>query len=602
MEGVPWPAVGSLVAAVANLYFFQQLSKYREQPGVRWFRLVIGAQVALCLSQGVALLVYDRLLRLALESLFFVTGSVILVGYFAFAATYTGRGHLVQTVWFKLLGLVAAAISILAVTNPLHHLVWSDFRIDPVLNAATVSYIHEPLIRFQFVGIVLVSLLGMSLLFDTVVSYGPLYRKQAIAVALTPIPPAAAFAVWTLHLGPYPQLNLVPLMFLPHAALDMYALFRSDMFEFNPATRRTGERAAIDDLGSPVVVVDEKGRIVTLNARAQVLFGVDKRTALTRPLAEFVDFGDLDSDGFERTITTTERGRTATYKLTAKPLYDVVDTHVGYTVLLQDLTEEIRRKQRLTVLNRVLRHNLRNDLTVVLGTLEVATDRVDDEATETLLTTAIAEAEGLVDLGEKARQVEQTMAEDATETEPVVVTDLLTDIVDSLDVPADAAITVDVPAEATVQTNGALLSLAFSNLLENAIEHHDGPAPQVTVGLASDRAVADSRAGTPDGDERATPSIGTDGGTVTTFEVHDDGPGIPEHELRPLESGEETPLEHGSGLGLWVVTWAIGSLGGDLSFETGADGTTVSITLPTRSVDAVSKDDYDTDSGSQASP
>ncbi|WP_435333395.1 histidine kinase N-terminal 7TM domain-containing protein [Haloarchaeobius sp. TZWWS8] len=559
MAGVPWPAVGALVAGVANLFFLRKLQDFRGQPGVRWFQVVIAAQFALCLSQGLALLVFDPTLRLVLEIPFYVTGSVVLVSYLGFAATYTGRGHLVHTVWFRSLVVAGAAVSVLAVSNPLHQLVWSDFRLDPVLGAATVSYTHQPLVRLQFVGVVLVSLVGMFILFDTVASYGPLYRKQAIAVALTPVPPTLAFAVWTFHLGPVPQWNLVPIMFIPHIALDMYALFHSDMFEFNPTTRRTGERAAVDDLGSPVVVVDQKGRIVTLNEGAQTLFGVDKETALTRSLDEYVPVGPLDPAGFERTIGVDRGGHRSTVKLTAKPLRDAADTHVGYTVVLQDVTEEIRRKQRLTVLNRVLRHNLRNDLTVVRGYLEAASDQVHDETVSGYLETALDETSGLVELGEKARQVERTMDAGAATREQVAVDELLTEVVADLDAPDAGAVDLAIPDGYRIESNGALLELAFSNLVENALVHHDGPAPDVTVTLVES-----------DGTSRSA-----------TFEVSDDGPGIPEHELAVLTADEETPLEHGSGLGLWVATWAVGSLGGDLSFETGpSDGTTVTLRVP----------------------
>ncbi|WP_267640164.1 histidine kinase N-terminal 7TM domain-containing protein [Haloarchaeobius amylolyticus] len=568
MFGVSWPVAGSVVAGVANLAFLWYLWDFRDKPGARWFFAVILGQVVLCFSQAVAMLVFEPLwLRVALEMLFWLAGSVVVVGYLGFAAAYTGRGHLLRTPWFGAVALFGLGFDLLVVTNPWHHLVWQDFRLDPIFGAATVSYVHSPLIRFQYVGIVLVSVVGMALLLDTVLSFGPLYRKQAAAVALTPIPPVAAFTLWTFDLGPAPQLNLVPLMFLPHIALDTYALFRSDMFEFSPTTRRTGERAALDDLGSPIVVVDEKGRIVTLNAPAEAALGVEKQAALTERLVDYLGVADLDLAESDQTLSLRTDGVTTTYKLVTSPLRDVAGTHVGYTVLLQDVTEERRRKQRLTVLNRVLRHNLRNDLTVVQGYLDGAVDMVDDEEVEWMLSTAADETRGLVALGEKARTIEQTMGGDVTVREGVAMAALLGDVADRLGAEfPDGRITVDVPAGLELTTDPDVAAVVFANLLENGLEHDDGPDPHVTVSLA-----------------------GVEDDETAVFTVSDDGPGIPAHEREVVDAGEETALAHGSGLGLWLVSWGVTALGGTVSFEpseeddTGAagdDGTTVVVRLP----------------------
>jgi signal transduction histidine kinase len=65
-------------------------------------------------------------------------------------------------------------------------------------------------------------------------------------------------------------------------------------------------------------------------------------------------------------------------------------------------------------------------------------------------------------------------------------------------------------------------------------------------------------------------------------EVRDNGPGIPEREIEPVLAGEETPLQHGSAIGLWMVRWAIDYLDGEIAFDTADDtgrGTTVRVTL-----------------------
>lgn len=60
----------------------------------------------------------------------------------------------------------------------------------------------------------------------------------------------------------------------------------------------------------------------------------------------------------------------------------------------------------------------------------------------------------------------------------------------------------------------------------------------------------------------------------------DNGPGIPECELGVLERGYETPLEHTSGLGLWLVNLIVRESDGDLLYaENDPRGSKITIRL-----------------------
>ncbi|OYR82019.1 hypothetical protein DJ84_11635 [Halorubrum ezzemoulense] len=63
--------------------------------------------------------------------------------------------------------------------------------------------------------------------------------------------------------------------------------------------------------------------------------------------------------------------------------------------------------------------------------------------------------------------------------------------------------------------------------------------------------------------------------------VRDDGPGLPQMEADALETGEETPLNHGNGLGLWMVRMITTQAGGDISVRTAEAGTDVRLRVPT---------------------
>ena len=58
--------------------------------------------------------------------------------------------------------------------------------------------------------------------------------------------------------------------------------------------------------------------------------------------------------------------------------------------------------------------------------------------------------------------------------------------------------------------------------------------------------------------------------------MSDHGPGLSEREHGLLTRGGETQLDHGLGVGLWFVNWAVEQLGAELEFErSDSAGTTV---------------------------
>ncbi len=80
----------------------------------------------------------------------------------------------------------------------------------------------------------------------------------------------------------------------------------------------------------------------------------------------------------------------------------------GYLMTLRDETRRERYEQRLRVLTRVLRHDLRNELNVVLGYADVIAARGDDESVE--YAERIQRSAGrLASLGNRVRGVDRTL-------------------------------------------------------------------------------------------------------------------------------------------------------------------------------------------------
>lgn len=221
--------------------------------------------------------------------------------------------------------------------------------------------------------------------------------------------------------------------------------------------------------------------------------------------------------------------------------------------------------RQLTVLNRVLRHDVRNRVNVIRGNADLIAKGTG--AAETAAETIKSQAEEMHHLSEQARELEAVLSEETVDTEPV-------DLAATLEAKAMAAraahsyatVHVDVPEAATAEVSPRIDSVV-DELVENAIVHNDAAEPTVWIeaevdGRGPEAAVDESRG-------------------AVVVRVADDGPGIPEDEVAVLERGHETALEHASGLGLWLVNWIVTRSGGAIDFESRAGGgSVVELTLP----------------------
>jgi len=549
-------AYGSVLSGVGALALAGYLRRHRGEAGANWFVLALATQALWCLSYGGALFVGDPTVRWALEALAWIgtfwTGPLFL----AFALEYTGRGTLLRSWLFAPVFGVPALTTVLVLTTRSHGLVWSEFAVSTVWGLSVATYTIEPWGFFAVVAGTVCAGVGVLLLIETVLSYGPLYRREAAAVALSTIPPSVGLVLWLFRVGPVPSLNLAPVLFLVHIALDGYAFVESGMFETNPTTRRAAERSVIDDIESPVFVLDTDHRIVEVNDDAAATFDLDPSAVLGTGIGTVVAV-DVDATGDQQTVATRTGGRVREFAAVVSALTDPAEAVVGYTVVMQDVTDRRQREQRLSVLNRVLRHNLRNDMNVVTGRADLIAAESDSESVRESAAVIVERAEALQDISERAHEFER-VTESGLHTRQVdaaaLIDDLLADVRERT---PDTEITVESDGATTVRTDPDVLELALSNLLDYALETDDDGPPRLslTVGDADD-------------------------GETFVVTVTDDGRGIARSELDPVELGRETDLQHATGIALWVVAWSVTALGGDIAFSESGDGTAVSVRLP----------------------
>jgi nitrogen-specific signal transduction histidine kinase len=331
-------------------------------------------------------------------------------------------------------------------------------------------------------------------------------------------------------------------------------LERYDLFAVAPAAGTVGPERVLEDLGEPIVVVNHDERVVRLNPAARRAFGMATQQVgvpvsdlLGHDVASLRTTETLDIDGVD--------GHRH-YEATVSDMTGRHGHRRGHVVVLRDVTGRNVRQQRLQVLNRVLRHNLRNDLTAIRGHAEML--GIDGTEEERVREVVVEKADDLIALSERAREVEQMLSVPIGADRSCDLAAVVTSAVDEVGEGHDATVAVTVPDDVTVGADARVLQPIVYNLVRNAIRHHDRAEPTIEVTATVD-----------------------DGALPVELTVTDDGPGLPEQERIAIERGHENPLEHGSGLGLWAIKWGVTRLGGQLSIRDNEPrGTVVEIRLP----------------------
>jgi len=362
-----------------------------------------------------------------------------------------------------------------------------------------------------------------------------------------------------------------------------------------PKANHVARSRLVEDLQEAVLVLDWDDHVLDANESAGRLFGFRRADVVGEPLGDHVDglagrslpAGDAGTVGLQ----TTEGRRQFRYSVSAVGASDgaepgddparrdpgaAIDSArdpVSRVLLLRDVTDRRTRGQRLTVLNRVLRHNLRNGLDVVLA----HADRVEDPDTRASIRSTTSD---LLAVADKARAAEESMAATTEPPEPVDLAAVASSVADEHRERA-GELAVDAPDELVVESHRDVLERAVSELVDNAVTHADDPDPAVEIVV---RTVPGARAsggrGTGSGGHGVRQETEAPGSETVEIAVADDGPGIPQHERDVIDAGTEAQLQHGSGIGLWFVDWAVTQLGGDLSFgESAAGGSRASVRL-----------------------
>ncbi|UWM53855.1 PAS domain-containing sensor histidine kinase [Salinirubellus salinus] len=300
----------------------------------------------------------------------------------------------------------------------------------------------------------------------------------------------------------------------------------------------------------------ETGAFVYANSVIEDLYGYSSDTLRTMSVGTLSAEGFTNSEAFER-IRAASEGDSQEFTWQIQRASDEIlwirvrlvrttqdDTPyvVGH---VQNITEFKVRERRLKLLQRITRHNLRNQVQVIHGMTEELLTDIDSPQHRDDIELIGEATDNLLNLTETVDWLKSFTKEEKTVRRPVRLERLVSDVIDAYrrEYPKVGWV-VHYEDDCWVTTDDGL-RFAFKEVVQNTVEHNPPDSLQVRVTV------------------RETSQDG-----LAVLRVEDTGQPIPQIEVDALEGMYSSDqLNHGIGTGFWVMNHIVQTLGGRLSIE-----------------------------------
>ncbi|MFW6458663.1 MAG: PAS domain S-box protein [Halodesulfurarchaeum sp.] len=353
---------------------------------------------------------------------------------------------------------------------------------------------------------------------------------------------------------------------LTDTTIDGYVIYSRDITDRKERERKLQRyHYAYESALSGIAITNLDGELTHLNPSFLDLWGYEERgNVIGRQATEMWKHPDKAATVLE-TVTgqgswegkleaVRADGSTFMARGAASHLTNSEDNPIGIVASFNDISDLEENQRQLRVMDRVLRHNVNNNMNVIRGFAEIiqaeATDRSEEYAER-----IIQNSDQLLNIAQKQRKITEFLSD----PDPVGRIDL-DPIVDGVlerirSAYPEASISVERPGSVEAIALKAI-GEAIEELLTNSIIHADPSNPNPTLRV-------------------------TDREETVQIQVADRNEPIAPIDQQVLEGGEElNKLRHGSGLGLGLIRLIVNHSEGAVSHETSDPrGNLVTITL-----------------------
>ncbi|KTG07611.1 sensor histidine kinase [Haloferax profundi] len=546
----------AVVAAILTGYAIEYVRRNGRNPIAVSFAALTATVTFWTAMTTVKLLLVDPAAKLLAYKVLHLGGALAPPTFLVFALAYTDRHEWLDRRVVASLYVVPLVFLVVLFSNP-RELGYTGVELGTVSDVVTLSVTDGPVSVVGLVYGLVVLFLALGLLAQYALELDRTFRTQS---GLLLVGMAVPTVVAILELTDTPPLgggvNLIPASLAAPAVTFGLAAYQFKLLDILPIAHATIGEHVTDGL----VVLDTDEVVVHTNDHVADLLGTDE-SLVGRHAREAIPQYDELGGGHTSVDALVEGNRYV--EVTRIPL-DQPGGLVGWVLSIRDVSLRKQyelslesRNDELEVLNRIVRHDIRNDMQLVTSYVDLVTDRESlSPESRTYLDTAHRRAKHTVELTDLLGQLIRASNDDERRYR-VDASAVLTSAVESVrDGYPNATISVDDAPTAVVLAND-LLDSVFVNILKNAVVHSDVDEPTIDVSV-------------------------TVGDETVCVDFADDGPGIPDERKPDVFEKDTKGLESpGTGTGLYLVETIVSNFSGTVSIaDNDPRGTSFTVELP----------------------
>ena len=378
-------ALSSLIALLLTFYTW----KRRKVPGAHYISLAL-LGVAFWSFCGINEVMTVNVASNIFWSQMSYIGVVIIAPlWFLFAVTYTQNERWLTNSRLLLLMVIPFTVLVMVFTNQWYGLIWPHVTTVSAASGTVFVYDHGIGAWINVIYSYTLMIMGIILLFQTVINSPGLYRYQAGLLLVGALVPLLLNAVYLADLFPDPGVDPTPIAFFITGLVSAWSIFRFRFLNIMPVAHT----AIFNNMSGAVVVLDAKNRIVETNSAARKLLGLEGNVlgqsadSVMKNVQDFV----IPDEETRKHYETRLGSQHCWLDVQIKPLQDN-NSFLGHLVSLTDITrtkvaEENAQKalEEKELLMKEIHHRVKNNLMVISSLLNLQSRYVKDEEARDIL-------------------------------------------------------------------------------------------------------------------------------------------------------------------------------------------------------------------------